>query len=169
MGIYKHKKMIKLEINRGASDGNMTYGMFIDKGVAFAVCLELPWRNNKQNKSCIPAGIYHCKRRTWGKYKGYFEIMNVPGRTGIIIHTGICDKHTLGCPLVGELFERFYYKNHWWNGILKSRKGFNEFMSKVKDVDEFELEIRDSIRKDPVIPQLKDGPLKADWMGYPYT
>ena len=39
------------------------------------------------------------------------------------------------------MFEPVFYKKHWWNGILKSKKGFKEFMDKVKNVDEFELEI----------------------------
>jgi len=161
--------MKKLTIKRVAENSEATYGNFIDGDTPFALTLELPWRQNKQNKSCIPSETYHCKRRTWGKYKRYFEIMNVPGRKGIIIHTGIVDTHTLGCVLVGEMFERFYYKKHWWNGILKSRKGFNEFMSKVKDVDEFDLEIIDCIGRDRVFPRLRLGPLKADWRGYPYT
>jgi len=135
--------MTRLLIKRVAEDETATFGVFIDGNTPFVVTLELPWKQNVRNLSCIPAITYKCKRRTWGKYKGYFEIMNVPGRTGIIIHKGIVDQHTLGCVLVGEQFEHFEYEKKWWNGILQSRKGFNEFMSKVKDVDEFELEIMD--------------------------
>ena len=91
--------MIRLKINRGAENKDATYGMFIDNGTAFAVTLELPWRHNIQSISCIFPGIYTCKRRTWGRWKGYFEIMNVGGRTDIIIHDGIIDEHTEGCVL----------------------------------------------------------------------
>lgn len=48
--------------------------------------IELPWRNNQQDISCIPPGIYDLEW-TEGKYPG-FRLIGVPGRSNIEIHKG---------------------------------------------------------------------------------
>lgn len=141
--------MKRFTIKRIAENRDNTYGVFIDGDTPFAVTLELPWRHNIQNVSCIFPGVYICKKRTWGRYNGYWELQNVGGRTAIIIHWGIVNEHTLGCILVGEMFEKFIYKKRWWSGILpvKSERGTIELMEKTKDLTEFELEIIDCTGK----------------------
>lgn len=47
--------------------------------------LELPWRNNQRNISCIPAGIYLAHRRRGSKGNRWY-LENVPGRSGIMFH-----------------------------------------------------------------------------------
>jgi hypothetical protein len=63
--------------------------------------LELPWKNNEQQQSCIPAGRYKVVKRHSDKYKDHFHLTNVPGRSMILIHSGNYFTHTLGCILVG--------------------------------------------------------------------
>ncbi len=49
--------------------------------------LELPWRDNRQNVSCIPAGTYPLVWHESKKHKA-FHVKDVPGRSGILIHSG---------------------------------------------------------------------------------
>ncbi len=63
--------------------------------------LELAWKNNEQQQSCIPTGRYQVVKRNSEKYKDHFHLTNVPGRSMILIHSGNHFTHTLGCILVG--------------------------------------------------------------------
>lgn len=48
--------------------------------------IELPWRNNELNRSCIPEGTYVLKRRYSPKFRWHLEVKDVPGRSYILIH-----------------------------------------------------------------------------------
>jgi len=59
-----------------------------DKVVFNCKTLELPWKDNKRNISCIPEGTYRVERY-WHEFFGNcFWVKDVPGRTGILIHIG---------------------------------------------------------------------------------
>ena len=56
--------------------------------------------------NCIPAGTYDVRVSWSPRFKCLLpEVLNVPGRTGIRIHSGNYPKDTSGCILVGR--ERF--------------------------------------------------------------
>ena len=63
--------------------------------------LELTWKDNKKDVSCIPVGTYRMKRRFSDKYGQHWHILDVPGRDMILIHFGNFNKDTRGCVLVG--------------------------------------------------------------------
>jgi hypothetical protein len=66
--------------------------------------LERPWRNNQCNESCIPSGVYEAKflaQTDSGKYRNVYELQAVPGRSGILIHSGNVVDDTRGCLLIG--------------------------------------------------------------------
>jgi len=67
--------------------------------------LELPWKNNNQNVSCIPVGEYKVRKRYSAKYGNHFHIMEVPNRAEILIHSGNYFTQTRGCILAGSSFE----------------------------------------------------------------
>lgn len=48
--------------------------------------IELPWRDNAPRISCIPEGRYEIRKRYSLKFKAHFEIMDVQGRSLILIH-----------------------------------------------------------------------------------
>ncbi|MDH5573263.1 MAG: DUF5675 family protein [Gammaproteobacteria bacterium] len=89
-----------------------TRGILVASGF-FCHTLELPWRNNQQNISCIPAGEYEClfvkTRRVIGGMRELYWLKSVPERTGVLKHAGTFagDKskgyrsHVLGCLLLG--------------------------------------------------------------------
>lgn len=62
--------------------------------------LELPWKDNAVNISCIPKGIYTCSLRPFYNTTQY-QVLNVEGRSGIFIHSGNYYHDILGCILVG--------------------------------------------------------------------
>jgi len=49
--------------------------------------IELPWLDNMRNHSCIPEGRYELEPRFTTKRKDHFEVLKVPGRDGILVHT----------------------------------------------------------------------------------
>ena len=69
------------------------------------VTLELPWRGNEQNVSCIPLGNYGVIPWESPKHGKCLKIMNVPGRDDILIHVLNWPHQTLGCIGVGNDFK----------------------------------------------------------------
>lgn len=63
--------------------------------------LELPWKNNQQDISCIPAGWYNCRKIVSGKHGKCIEICDVVGRTLVRIHPANYTRDLLGCIAVG--------------------------------------------------------------------
>ena len=92
------------------SNDKQTCGRFIalnDNGDVVFQCasLELPWRNNLPDISCIPAGLYYVTKTNSPKFgAGTFEVMTVPGRKSIRIHPGNFTRQIQGCILLGEKF-----------------------------------------------------------------
>lgn len=46
------------------------------------------WKNNQNDISCIPQGLYNVTRGDTEHHKDAFKILNVPNRTNILIHPG---------------------------------------------------------------------------------
>lgn len=74
--------------------------------------LELPWLDNQSNVSCIPDGDYICKytpSMRLSKVAGHevrtYEVLNVPNRAGIRIHSANFFRQLLGCIALGEKVE----------------------------------------------------------------
>ena len=63
--------------------------------------LELPWKQNQRNVSCIPEGSYLASREYHTKKGHVFRLHNVEGRSGILIHVGNSLDDTEGCILLG--------------------------------------------------------------------
>ncbi|WP_262249831.1 DUF5675 family protein [Parapedobacter soli] len=48
--------------------------------------IELPWRDNRRNVSCIPEGRYRLVRSLGRRFHYCIRLLDVPGRSGILIH-----------------------------------------------------------------------------------
>lgn len=127
--------MKSLTLKRVATNEDGTFGVLIDELVPFALTLELPWKNNEQNVSCIPSGLYICSKIVSPKFGVTYTITEVPDRTNILFHKGNIDVDTQGCVIVGEQFEYLKYKV----AVLNSKKGFDEFMSRTGSRPQFAL------------------------------
>jgi hypothetical protein len=141
--------MKSMELIRVAYTDNATFGVLKHEGIPFALTLERPWRNNENGKSCIPEGVYRVLRCRKSPDYGFkdspqfgntFQVYQVPKRNLILFHKGNIDDDTRGCILVGEQFEVVKGEA----GIAASKQGFEQFLDKLKDVDEFELTIRNA-------------------------
>jgi hypothetical protein len=79
--------LLKATIIRDPSTEEGTFGTFS--------CLtfhcysgELPWRDNKTGKSCIPAGTYKVVWTKTPKHGECYQLENVKDRTAILVHKG---------------------------------------------------------------------------------
>ena len=139
--------MKKMDIIRIEHSDAYCIGVFMIDGELTGVTMELPWRNNKREESCIPDGTYRCKRRyselvsriTRGSIKDTFEVMDVPGRSGILIHPGNTTEDTLGCILLGR---NAGVLRSPVRAVLNSGLTFASFMDMARGTDEFDLDIR---------------------------
>jgi len=127
-------------IIRSPSNEDGTFGMMLDGQSPFCLTLEREWVDNKKGESCIPNGIYLCKRVQSPKFGNTFEICNVPNRTEILFHKGNIEDDSHGCIILGEQFEPIRtYEHGLKNGVLSSGKAMEEFLERTEGIDEFRL------------------------------
>jgi hypothetical protein len=65
---------------------NGTNGVLTVDGVKICDTIELPWRDNKFQVSCIPEGRYRIRPRYTMRFGWHCTVDNVPGRTAILVH-----------------------------------------------------------------------------------
>ncbi len=114
--------------------------------------LELPWRKNRQNISCILPGNYDCSRNVQRKIP-VWNVRNVPGRSAIQIHpfNHAGDKalgfesESEGCITLGLSFGMVGGQY----GIIDSRQALGR-MEEAFENEDFVLMIQ------PQSPHLKD-------------
>jgi hypothetical protein len=127
-----------------------TYGdleVIDDTGLVVFRCktLELPWKGNERNISCIPEGRYEVHKEGPSSTRAYvyFRVQDVPGRSGILFHPGTYTSHILGCILPGEILQDINT-----DGVLdilntaKTLKKLTDFMP-----DKFTLEITNAEKR----------------------
>ena len=136
---YRRTKLsIRVKLTRIASSRSRTFGAFTKGSQPLCVVLEPPWKNNQENISCIPVGVYKVKRHispSKNKQTGgeVFWLQNVKDRTYIYIHIGNRVHETLGCMLVGSGFLDD------GSGVNDSTKAMEKLLRELPD--EFELEV----------------------------
>lgn len=131
------------ELIRGKSDDKQTLGDFrlYDDGCNLLYScktLELPWLDNRVQKSCIPADSYEVVPRTSAKFGKHFHVLDVPGRTYILFHTGNMHSQILGCILVGTGLADI--NKDGYLDVTNSRVAMNELLRLAPKG--FKLEIR---------------------------
>lgn len=66
--------------------------------------LELPWKDNARKVSCIPAGIYPVAFTMSPRFGVWlWEILQVPGRSGVRIHAANYVRQLEGCLAPGDM------------------------------------------------------------------
>lgn len=136
--------MKKVLLYRFSESDQGTLGYWLTNGFE-AKSIELPWRDNKQNLSCIPEGIYTCVYRWSKKFKSHYHITNVKGRSWILTHSanlaGDVTKgyktQLHGCVAIGK----YHGKLNGQDAVLCSRLTLKRFILFVNK-QPFELEIR---------------------------
>lgn len=104
--------------------------------------VELEWNDNKPDISCIPPGIYPVEWRNHPKHGWCYEVLGVPNRTSILIHSGNFAGQTasgeksdfLGCIGLGEDRAKIIppgYANPQ-EAVELSRQAISEFEAEMK-------------------------------------
>lgn len=110
--------------------------------------LELPWKENKRGISCIKEGIYPVTKEppilpndpSGRKERNYwhFRIHNVPGRSGILIHTANFFRQLKGCQAPGVTFVDI--DKDGLLDVVESTKALKKLIEILPD--KFDIEIR---------------------------
>lgn len=100
--------------------------------------MEKEWQGNNPYISCIPEGLYICKRHHSPAHGETFILLETQPRTHILFHVGNFPDDFKGCIGVGLNWKIL-------NGlpfISDSRLAFEYFMSELREVDSFGLIIK---------------------------
>lgn len=76
---------MELTLNR-VYDPEGTNGEIQHEGQLACPSIELPWRDNRRSISCISEGRYEIRKRFTEKRGHHLLVVDVPGRSGILIH-----------------------------------------------------------------------------------
>jgi Family of unknown function (DUF5675) len=63
-----------------------TNGELLLNGEKICSTIELPWKENQSQVSCIPEGNYELRKRYTPRLGKHFILMNVPQRSFILMH-----------------------------------------------------------------------------------
>lgn len=142
--------MLKLLLQRFAYLPTGTFGeLKLPDGNSF-MTVERPWLDNIPFDSCIPEGVYSLGYRasqtfsatTKGKFLSGFEVKDVPGRSGILIHPGNWPSSVQGCIAVGKTFIAMKDpKSDSLYAVSSSQAAFADFMEKFKPGTYMQIEI----------------------------
>lgn len=104
---HNESKVESAVLTRNSDNGVETRGKLIIKkldGTIFSCdTLELPYKNNQHDISCISQGTYLCSLKPFHNTKMY-ELSPTAPRTGIFIHSGNEYTDVLGCILLGDSY-----------------------------------------------------------------
>ena len=112
-----------------------TIGTFVLGGRVLCFILELQYRGNRKNVSCIPPDTYICKRVESPRFGETFEVTDVYGRTHILFHVANTADELEGCLATGLSVGYINGKR----AVIDSRKAFDLFMNDLIGIDEFKL------------------------------
>ena len=137
MGREEMKLIPTIRLIRLEESSQGTFGVLIICSQVFCVTLEPSDWLNEQNISSIPAQQYQCIKIRSPQFGETFEIVDVPGKSHVLFHTGSVVKHTKGCIILAQ----YWGKLESERAVLNSGKTFKKFMEIMRDVNIFNLTI----------------------------
>ena len=78
---------MNVTLTRAPCTDQGTFGTFVLDDHTTFFSLELPWKNNDHGASSIPPGVYNCHWIYSPKHGECYQVMNVPNRDMIEIHS----------------------------------------------------------------------------------
>jgi hypothetical protein len=124
-------------LSRGESTSEGTFGKLFF-GEKWEFTLELPWKENASNISCIPKGVYKCRYTLSPRMKKWtYEVLGTGKRAGIRIHSANLACQLLGCISLGEQLGKI----DGVKAVLVSRPAITQLENYMNRSD-FELEVR---------------------------
>ena len=113
-----------------------TLGLLSGTGLSPTWIMEPPWRGNRRNRSCIPAGLYAVVPHLSPRHRRCLLVTQVPGRSHILFHAGNLGgdvergwhTHTAGCLLPGLRRGRLALHGRPQAAVLASRTAFRHLV-----------------------------------------
>ena len=110
-----------IDLCRFVKDHTITLGK-LTFGNRTYFTVERPWRDNQTFVSCIPDGEYQMARVNSPRFGAdMWEIVDVPGRTHILLHVANSPGNVMGCVGLGLAVYATL------KGVSSSRNAINEF------------------------------------------
>lgn len=110
------------------------------KAAAILCTLELPWRDNQRQISCVPEGEYEVSLSWSRKFNmNLYVLSGVPNRSGIMIHSGNHTSQIEGCILVGLNFADINADGI--TDVIESRKALNKVHTALNGVKKTTIKI----------------------------
>lgn len=130
--VGKVKISISTWVNDDCTVGRLQCGDFR------CLTLELPWKGNQRNVSCIPAGVYSGVIYESPKHGEVILLEDVPGRSMIEMHAGNYTRQIKGCILPGDGLK--YLDNDDVLDVTNSRKTLRQLISLLPNRFTVEIE-----------------------------
>lgn len=127
-----------MKLTRLKTNLNGTFGKIQLPSGKVLSTLELQWKDNQRQISCIPAATYQCDMVNSPKFGRVYQVKDVPNRSHILIHAGNWIKDTSGCILVGM--------SNNDSQLFESRKALALLMNEL-DEQSFKLEVVEAYDK----------------------
>ena len=125
-------------LHRGPSTDHGTLGRLALEGETEGMhVMEPPWRDNRPNRSCIPAGLYRVQPHRSPRYGACYLVCDVPERSHVLVHAGNIGgdvelgwhTHTLACLLPGLARGRLRVRGRMQAAVLSSRPAVRRWMA----------------------------------------
>ena len=126
-----------LRLNEDPISG--TFGVLLIQEKPFCATLEPGDLLNEEFRSSIPAQQYWCKKHYSPKFHDTYQILDVPGRTEVLLHPGNTNEDTLGCIVLGQ----YWGKLRGNRAVLNSGSTFREFLKNMEPYEVFHLTIKE--------------------------
>jgi len=140
---------MNVEVHRTQNLSDGVFGI-MTVGNTILHTMEEDWKDNKPSISCIPDGKYRLHRTVYhrGGYPAY-EIMDVPGRSRILIHVANTEENVKGCIGVGTRRGFLTVRDEddpahplvKKNAVIESKKAFKIFMEEMMGIEEATITI----------------------------
>lgn len=141
--LHSEEDSIQVELYRDRTGPEGTFGRLIHESGWECVTLELPWRDNLPEISCIPPGVYEFQRDfSPARGRQVFEALEVPDRSQIQIHPANLGgdvalgykSQILGCIALGETVSVFAPGSI--PGQFKKQLGITNSAATVRDFED---------------------------------
>lgn len=130
--------MINLKIVRLEMSEEGTFGLLLVNKKCFCCTMELPWKSNQPQISCIPEGEYKCDKFFSPTFNREIILLrDVPNRSYIEIHPANVISEIKGCIGLGFSYGNLFNKR----AVLASSAAVTALMKLVGDEKEIELKI----------------------------
>ncbi len=140
--------MDRTRLVRDESSDHGTIGVLHARGLPSPVhIMEPPWRENRRNRSCIPAGTYEVVPHVSPRFGRCLLVTGVPDRSHVLFHSGNVGgdvekgfhTHTHGCLLPGMRRGRIDVRGRRQRAVLVSRTAMRHILAWASRP--FELEV----------------------------